>query len=507
MTSASTGRFWAVGVGPGDPDLLTVKAMRILQQVPVLYHAGPEERAGRAWQIVRGVVRPEQAVRVVRTDAMSALSNGGRAGYRAGVEQIAADCRRGLDVAFVAEGDPTLYSTAAAVWQLLAEVAPEVPIEVVPGVSSISAAAARVRWPLAQRDQALAVVPAGYDRDDLPALLRTFPSVALLKVPQALPDLQRLLAEIGPDYEAVYAENLGTEREWITRDLAAAAGRKEYFALVLVRRVGQAGNLPESPDRLEAYPTSPGRLEACPTKVWVVGLGPGDPRLLTRQALEVLRAAEVVVGYEGYLNLLAPLGLSAERHGSPIGAEAERAAHALELARAGGRVVLVSSGDAGVYGMASLLLETAERLPGVDVEVVPGVTAATAAAALLGAPLGHDFACVSLSDLLTPWEVIERRLEAAGQCDLVLALYNPISRRRTWQLPRAREVLLRHRRPGTPVGLVDRAFRPGTRVTLTTLGDLSPEGVTMETLLIVGSSRTRVINGRLVTPRGYGTQA
>jgi precorrin-3B C17-methyltransferase len=127
-----------------------------------------------------------------------------------------------------------------------------------------------------------------------------------------------------------------------------------------------------------------------------------------------------------------------------------------------------------------------------------------AAAALLGAPLGHDFACVSLSDLLTPWELIERRLEAVGQGDLVLALYNPLSQRRTWQLPRAREILLRHRGAETPVGLVTRAFRPGTRIWQTTLGGLSSDGVTMETVAIVGSSQTRVVKGRMVTPRGYG---
>src|SRR5207302_2265342 len=135
----------------------------------------------------------------------------------------------------------------------------------------------------------------------------------------------------------------------------------------------------------------------------------------------------------------------------------------LKLAQGGRRVALVSSGDAGVYGMASLLLETAENLPEVEIEVIPGITAATAAAALLGAPLGHDFACVSLSDLLTPWDVIERRLNAAAEGDLVLALYNPLGRRRTWQLPRARDILLGQRRPGTPVGLVTRAFRPGTQ--------------------------------------------
>jgi precorrin-3B C17-methyltransferase len=236
----------------------------------------------------------------------------------------------------------------------------------------------------------------------------------------------------------------------------------------------------------------------------VVGLGPGDPGLLTPQAERALRAADVVLGYDAYLEALRPLRLPGELRGSPIGAEAERAALALELAAAGRRVVLVSSGDAGVYGMASLVLETAERAPGVEVEVVPGVTAALSAAALLGAPLGHDFACVSLSDLLTPWPVIERRLEAAGQGDFVVALYNPLSKRRTWQLPRARDLLLQHRPAETPVGLVDRAYRAGARAWLTALGELTGAGVGMETLLIVGNSRTRVVNGRLVTPRGYG---
>jgi precorrin-2 C20-methyltransferase/precorrin-3B C17-methyltransferase len=479
-----------VGVGPGDPELLTLKAVHILRQVHALYHAGPREDEGRAWRIIQGLVQPEQRVRVVRNESMNALVAGGSAGYRRTVKQIAADCRAGLDVAFVTEGDPTLYSTASVVWQLLAEVAPEVPVEIVPGVSSVNAAAARVGWALAQKDEPLAVVPAGYHRHDLRALLQAFPNVCLLKVPQALPELAAALEELRPRREAVYIENLGTAQEWVTQDVASAAGRKEYFALVLVRRARE--------DSV---------LSAGVRKLWVVGLGPGDPSLLTRQALEVLQSAEVIIGYEGYLQLLASLGLSAEMRGSPIGAEARRAGQALELARQGRRVALVSSGDAGVYGMASLVLETAEGLPDLDVEVVPGVTAAVSAAALLGAPLGHDFACVSLSDLLTPWEVIERRLHAVGQGDLVLALYNPISQRRTWQLPRAREILLQYLRPETPVGQVARAFRPGTVVRRTTLGDLSAEGITMETTLIVGNSHTRIVNGRMVTPRGYGRHA
>jgi precorrin-2 C(20)-methyltransferase len=476
-----------VGVGPGDPELLTLKAVNVLRQAHVLYHAGPRANQGRAWDMIRAHVQPEQEVRVLLAEPMSAVSaSNGKAAYRQGVEQIAADCRRGRDVAFVTEGDPTIYSTAASVWQLLAEVDPSIPIEIIPGVSSITAAAARVGWPLAQRDEMLAVVPASYQQPHLPALLDEFASVSFLKVASALPALEQAIRRSGPDRQAVYVENLGTAEEWITHDLSAAVGRKSYFALVLVRRKSE--RLPS--------PVASGKL-------WAVGLGPGDPSLLTGQAMEALRTVEVIVGYEGYLKQLAPLGLQAELRGSPIGAEKDRAALALELAAAGRRVALVSSGDAGVYGMASLLLETADALPGLEIEVVPGVTAATAAAALLGAPLGHDFACVSLSDLLTPWNVIERRLEAAGQGDLALVLYNPVSQRRTWQLPRARDILLKHRRPETPVGLVDRAHRRGMRVWHTTLVELTPEGIGMETTLIIGNSRTRTVNGRLVTPRGY----
>jgi precorrin-2 C20-methyltransferase/precorrin-3B C17-methyltransferase len=486
MADTGTGRFWAVGVGPGDAELLTLKAARLIGRAHVICHAGPAERAGRAWGIVRDLVRPEQQVRAILPEPMKDVTADA---YRPGVEQIAADCRRGLDVVFVTEGDPTLFSSAAVVWQLLSQAAPEVPVEIVSGISSITAAAARMGWPLAQKDETLAVVPAGYHREHLASFLDTFSTTCLLKVPQALPQLAALLEQFGPEREAVYVEDLGTEGEYITRDVTNAVGRPGYFALVLVRRTAASGARPATPEKL-----------------WVVGLGPGDSGLLTPRARDVLRTAEVILGYDGYLQLLAPLGLTAALRGSPIGAEPERAAQALALARDGRRVVLVSSGDAGVYGMASLVLETAEQMPDLDIEVVPGVTAATAAAAVLGAPLGHDFACISLSDLLTPWDVIERRLEAIGAGDLVLALYNPVSRRRTWQLPRARETLLVHRPPHTPVGLVDRAYRPGMRVWHTTLADLSAEGVTMETTVIIGSSRTRVVNGRMVTPRGYREQ-
>jgi precorrin-3B C17-methyltransferase len=334
-------------------------------------------------------------------------------------------------------------------------------------------------------------VPANHRQADLRRLLEEFQTVCLLKPSLVIADTVEAIKERGAASEMVYLENVGTASEFITYDPGEMAGRKTYFSLLLVRQAGESrGRKRQAPERIG--------------KVWVIGLGPGDPRLLTDEARTALHRADVIIGYEGYLPLFAPLSVQAELLGSPIGAETERAVQTLELAYAGRRVALVSSGDAGVYGMAGLLLESAETTPGVDVEIVPGVTAATAAAALLGAPLGHDFACVSLSDLLTPWDVIEHRLAAAGQADYVVVVYNPASKRRTWQLNRAREILLQHRRPETPVGLVEKAYRPGQRVWQMTLGQLTTDEVGMETLVIIGNSQTRCLHGRMVTPRGYG---
>ncbi|HYX44621.1 MAG TPA: precorrin-3B C(17)-methyltransferase, partial [Acidimicrobiales bacterium] len=216
-----------------------------------------------------------------------------------------------------------------------------------------------------------------------------------------------------------------------------------------------------------------------------------------------VRRAEVVIGYGPYVDACADLLTSSQEVvRSPIGDETVRAKQAVAEAAAGRRVALVSSGDAGVYAMASLALEVAGDA-GVDVEVVPGVTAALAAAALLGAPLGHDHAVISLSDLLTPWSAIEARLSAAAAADLVVALYNPRSRGRTWQFDAARALLLERRPPSTPVGVVTDAARPTQAVRLTTLGDVDPADVGMTTCVIVGCSTTRVVAGRMVTPRGY----
>jgi cobalt-precorrin 5A hydrolase / precorrin-3B C17-methyltransferase len=244
-----------------------------------------------------------------------------------------------------------------------------------------------------------------------------------------------------------------------------------------------------------------GRLPAR-GRLSLVGLGPGDDGLIPTLTREALAASELVVGLEQYVDRVRHLLRPGTRLSTPpLGSEVERAKEALAEARAGGSVALVSSGDAGVYAMASPALE----LAGEDVEVivVPGITAAQAAAALLGSPLGHDHCSISLSDLLTPWEVIQERVRAAAEADFVVSLYNPRSKGRDWQLGKAREILLEHRPPDTPVGVVREAYREGQEVRLTDLGSLRPEDVDMLTVVIVGSSRTEVRAGRMVTPRGY----
>ena len=245
--------------------------------------------------------------------------------------------------------------------------------------------------------------------------------------------------------------------------------------------------------------------------LWIVGLGPGAALHRTPAATAAVRHAEVVVGYGPYIDLaedaIAP-GATVLR--SPIGDETKRAETALAEAADGRRVALLCSGDAGVYALATLVFELATAFPSLDpvtdIEVVPGVTAALAASALLGAPLGHDHAAISLSDLLTPWEVIETRLRAAAASDLVVTLYNPRSAGRDWQLGAARDVFAAHRPPTTPVGLVTDAGRPHQRVMLTTLAEVPIDDVGMTTCVVIGSTTTRVIGGRMVTPRGYGAR-
>ncbi|HUJ67178.1 MAG TPA: precorrin-3B C(17)-methyltransferase [Acidimicrobiales bacterium] len=236
----------------------------------------------------------------------------------------------------------------------------------------------------------------------------------------------------------------------------------------------------------------------------VVGLGPGGPGSRTLEAVAAVRHAQVVTGYERYVDLASDLitpGQVVLRY--PIGSEEERCRDALDRAAGGSSVALVCSGDPGVYAMASLVCELAPAAGDPPLTIVPGVTAALSAAGVLGAPLGHDHASISLSDLLTPWDVISGRIRAVAQADFVVSFYNPRSSRRAKQLGEALDLLRPHRPPATPAAVLTDIGRPRQRVTRGTIATLEPDEVDMLSLVVIGSSRTRWVGSRMVTPRGY----
>ncbi|GAB6174689.1 precorrin-3B C(17)-methyltransferase [Paradesulfitobacterium aromaticivorans] len=227
---------------------------------------------------------------------------------------------------------------------------------------------------------------------------------------------------------------------------------------------------------------------------------------MTARVKEVWQEVDTVAGYRTYIELICPFLGNQEVVATAMRQEIERCQEVVRLAVLGRKVALVSSGDAGIYGMAGILIECLEQAGRLDIEVeiIPGITAANAAASLLGAPLMHDFAVISLSDLLTPWEIIERRVHLAAEGDFVIALYNPKSKGRTSQIERVREIILAHREPNTPVGIVREALRgTETLITISTLADFTKQDIDMLSTVIIGNSQTRKIGPYLVTPRGY----
>jgi cobalt-precorrin 5A hydrolase/precorrin-3B C17-methyltransferase len=317
----------------------------------------------------------------------------------------------------------------------------------------------------------------------------TEPALQALGLPRRGFTADALRAVAVPTPSAVVAEAVGTPSVAEAAALLAAGPDAD---LVVPKQANAVATV-----AIARRARPPGRLR-------IVGLGPGAPALRTPAAEAAVRHAHVVIGYAPYVDACADL---LEPHHevvrSPIGEEMVRAKQALAEAGGGREVALVCSGDPGVYAMASIALELAADAPDVEIEVVPGVTAALASAAAVGAPLGHDFVTISLSDLLTPWDAIEARLRAAAAADFALALYNPRSERRTWQLDDARRILLEHRPPATPVAVVTDASRANEQIRLTTLADLDTTEAGMTSCVLIGSSSTRVVDGRMVTPRGY----
>lgn len=241
-------------------------------------------------------------------------------------------------------------------------------------------------------------------------------------------------------------------------------------------------------------------------KIYVVGIGPGLIEHMTNAAREAIEKSEIIVGYKTYIEIVEEIISEKEIYSNGMTKEIDRCKKAIELAKNGKTVSVISSGDAGIYGMAGIILELLENEEEkVEVEIVPGVTALNAAASSLGAPLMHDFCVISLSDLLTDWDLIEKRIENAAAADFVIGIYNPKSKGRPHNIDKAREIILKYRKPSTPVGIVTNAKRENESIKVTTLENMLKEEINMFTVVIVGNSKSYISNDneKIITPRGY----
>ncbi|WP_193048345.1 precorrin-2 C(20)-methyltransferase [Mycolicibacterium baixiangningiae] len=487
----SRGTLYGVGLGPGDPELVTVKAARVIGQADVVaYHSAQHGRSIarriaepylRAGQLEEHLVYP---VTTEVTDHPRGYAGAMEDFYREAADRIAAHLDAGRDVALLAEGDPLFYSSYMHMHTRLTE---RFAAEIVPGVTSVSAASAAIATPLVQGEEVLTILPGTLPPDELERRLADTDAAVVLKLGRSYPAVRAALAAAGRLDETYYVERASTpdQRSLSTADVDGDE-KVPYFSLAMI----------------------PGgaRRRAVPGSVAVVGLGPGASEWMTPQSRRELAAATDLIGYGPYLDRVG-FRDGQRRHPSDNTDEPARARLACTLAEQGRAVAVVSSGDPGVFAMATAVLEEAKQWPGVEVRVIPAMTAAQAVASRVGAPLGHDYAVISLSDRLKPWEIIEARLAAAAAGDLVLAIYNPASKTRTWQVAAMRDLLLRHRDPGTPVVIGRDVAGRREQVKVVRLADLDPADVDMRCLLIVGSSQTQWYTGdagdRVFTPRYY----
>ncbi|OHU23083.1 ATP-binding protein [Mycobacteroides chelonae] len=491
----SRGTLWGVGLGPGDPELVTVKAARVIGEADVVaFHSA---RHGRS--IARSIAQPylrtgqieEHLVYPVTTETTD--HPGGYRGaiddfYEESANRIAAHLDSGRNVALLAEGDPLFYSSYMHMHRRLTDRFDAV---IIPGVTSVSAASAATGTPLVEGDEILTVIPGTLPANEIARRLSDSDAAVIMKLGRSYGAVRQALDTAGVLDRAYYVERASTTQQRVLSAADVDPSSVPYFSLVLVPGAQPLGDTAQD------------------GMVTVVGLGPGHHDWTTTEVRHELALATDLIGYGPYLDRI-PARDGQVRHASDNRDEPARAELSFKLAAGGRRVAVVSSGDPGVFAMAAAVMEEARAWPDVTVRVLPAMTAAQAVASRVGAPLGHDYAVISLSDRLKPWQVIESRLRAAAAADLVLAVYNPASKSRTWQVASMRDVLLEHRAPATPVVLGRDVGGAGESVRVTTLGDLDPSAVDMRTLLIIGSSQTQwqdTDSGpQVFTPRRYPAQ-
>ncbi|WP_028477789.1 precorrin-2 C(20)-methyltransferase [Nocardia sp. CNY236] len=509
---SAPGKLWGVGLGPGDPELVTVKAARVIEAADVVAFHSARHGRSISRRIAAPYMRPgqleEHLIYPVTTETTD--HPGGYRGaidefYEHAAERLAEHLTAGRTVALLAAGDPLFYSSYMHMHRRLAD---RFETDIVPGVTSVSAASAALHMPLVEGEQVLTVLPGTMPVDELTRRLRTTDAAAIMKLGRTYPAVRQALADSGRLADAYYVERASSPDQRVQHADAVDAAEVPYFAIAVLPGPQPTTPLPS------ADATADRRIAAqdttdCIGEVTVVGLGPGAPEWTTEEVRVALECATDLVGYTTYLDRV-PQRPGQRRHASDNRVESERAAMALDLARRGARVTVVSSGDPGVFAMAAAVIEesTDPQWRAVPVRVLPGMTAAHAVASRVGAPLGHDYATISLSDRLKPWDTVAQRLSAVAAADMAIAVYNPASPQRTWQVGAMRDIVLRYREPSTPVVLGRDVGGPSESVRVVQLGELDPTEVDMRTLLIIGASTTTTFDSehgaRVYTSRRYG---
>lgn len=502
-----TGRFTVVGIGPGDPELITIKAARLIGAADVVaYHAGVRKQS-HARRIAADLIPEGATEEELRYPVTTGTTShpGGYVGamadfYESCAVRLATHLDDGRDVVLLAEGDPLFYGSSMYLHDRFKDIYETV---VVPGVPAFAAATAAISTPLVRQADVLTVLPGTLPEPELARRLADTDGAIIMKLGRTFAAVRSALEQAGRLDDAWYVERASQADERWLPVADVEAGSVPYFSLIVVP--GDTAHRATA-ERLRSGQApadgtvAPAQVEAA--ELLVVGLGPGPGHWLTPEVAEALAGVDHVVGYGPYVARV-PQRAGLQRHASGNTVEVDRARFALDLARSGERVAVVSGGDAGVFGMAAAVFEAAEdpAYAGVRVRVLPGVSAVQAVAARAGAPIGADFAVVSLSDRLKPWPVVERRLRAIAEADLVLAVYNPASRSRTEQVATAQRVLLEHRKPDTVVVVGRDVGRAEESLTVTTLAELDPAVIDMKCLLIVGAESTRVGAAGVWTPR------
>ena len=501
---ARSGRLFGVGVGPGDPELITVKAQRVLRQVQVIAyscarHGQSNARSIVCSELIHGQIELPMMYPVTteQTDHPGGYEVALSQFYDEMAEQIKDHLTDGRDVAILCEGDPFFYGSYMYLHDRLAH---RFSTQVIPGVASIMGAAAQLGTPLVRRDAEFTVLPGTLSEDVLIAKLCQQGAFAFMKLGRNFAKVKRAIDTAGLADKALFIERATMAAERIIPLREVEPIHVPYFSLILI------------PDASQSQ-----RDETIRSAGWIslVGLGPGAAGWITPEAQQALTEATDLVGYHTYLDRV-PVRSGQRRFGSDNKVEADRARHALSLAESGRRVCVVSSGDPGIFAMASAVLECVDQGPpawrSLDIRIIPGLSAMQAAASRVGAPLGHDFCVISLSDRLKPWEIVVKRLEAAGAADFAIAIYNPISSERLWQLAEARTIIAKHRGPETPVVLARSIGRSDERTIITDLEHFDPSLADMQTIVLIGSSTSRAIalsdaRKLIYTPRSYGDRS